>query len=402
MDWRDSPAQAAFREEVRALIEEGLPERYRRSDSVNRWQADRASDDPEARAAARAWSRVLGARGWVAPHWPKEYGGAGMTPMEQFIFNEEMAKAGAPLPASIHGVAMIGPTLIVHGTQAQQQEHLPKILSGEVVWAQGYSEPGAGSDLASLQTRAVREGDDYIVNGQKIWTSGAHTADWLFTLVRTNADAPKHRGISFLIADLKTPGISVRPIINMAWGDDLNETFFEDVRIPTGNRVGEEDRGWYVGMTLLDFERSGISSAVGTKRDVDKLIDYATGAGRQVSRVDSAPTIRAEIADRAIECEVSYQFSLRIMSIQNAGQVPNHEASCAKLFNSELTQRIARTGTRVFGLYANLWDSDDIRAPMQARHTHAYVTSIPSTIAGGSSEIQRGIIATRGLGLPRG
>jgi len=402
MDWLDTPPQAAFREEVRALIESGLPERYRRADSVNRWQSDRASDDPEARNAALEWSKVLGAKGWIAPHWPEEYGGAGMTPMEQFIFNEEMAKAGAPLAASIHGVAMIGPTLIVHGTKEQQEQHLPKILSGEVVWAQGYSEPGAGSDLASLQMRATRDGDDYVVNGQKIWTSGAHTADWLFTLARTNPDAPKHRGISFLIADLKTPGISVRPIINMAWGDDLNETFFEDVRIPVENRVGEEDRGWYVGMTLLDFERSGISSAVGTKRDIEHLASYASGAGREVSRVESTPTIRAEIADRAIECEVSYQFSLRIVSIQNAGQVPNHEASCAKLFNSELTQRIARTGTKVFGLYANLWDGGDQRAPMNAKHTHAYVSSIPSTIAGGSSEIQRGIIATRGLGLPRG
>lgn len=402
MDWRDTPDQAAFREEVRALIDRGLPERYRRTDSSNRWQSDRASEDAEAREAARAWSRVLGEKGWVAPHWPQEYGGAGMTPMEQFIFNEEMAKAGAPLPASIHGVAMIGPTLIVHGTPEQQAEHLPRILSGEVVWAQGYSEPGAGSDLASLQMRAVHDGDDFVVNGQKIWTSGAHTADWVFTLVRTNPEAPKHRGISFLVADLKSPGISVRPIVSMGWGDDLNETFFEDVHVPAGNLVGEEDRGWYVGMTLLDFERSGISNAVGTQREIARLAEYVAGEGRDRARVQDLPALRVEIADRAIECEVSYQFSLRIVSLQNSGQVPNHEASCAKLFNSELTQRIARTGTKVFGLYSNLWDGEDGRAPLRARHTHSYVNSIPSTIAGGSSEIQRGIIATRGLGLPRG
>jgi len=401
MDWNDTPEQKAFRAEVRALIEDGLPARYRSGDE-NRWQSDRASDDPAARDAAREWSRVLGARGWVAPHWPKEYGGGGMTPMEQFIFNEEMAKAGAPLAASIHGVAMIGPTLIVHGTPEQQKEHLPRILSGEVVWAQGYSEPGAGSDLASLQMRAVHDGDEYVVNGQKIWTSGAHTADWVFFMARTNPDAPKHRGISFLISDIRASGVSVRPIRGMNWGDDLNETFFEDVRVPARNLVGEENRGWYVGMTLLDFERSGISSAVGTQRTLRSLVSYAMGEGSDRSRLGQLPVLRTEIAERAIECEVSYQFSLRIVSIQNAGQVPNHEASCAKLFNSELTQHLARTGTKVFGLYSNLWDSRSPYAPLRASHTHAYVSSIPSTIAGGSSEIQRSIIATRGLGLPRG
>ncbi|TAK75790.1 MAG: hypothetical protein EPO16_08380 [Dehalococcoidia bacterium] len=402
MDWADTADQAAFRDEVRALIGERLPERYRGHREDAHWQRDRRSDDPAERDAAMSWTRALAARGWVAPHWPKEYGGAGMTPMEQFIFNEEMAKAGAPLAASLHGVAMLGPTLIIHGTPEQRQEHLPKILSAEVVWAQGYSEPGAGSDLASLQTRAVRDGDEYVLNGQKIWTSGANTADWLFTIVRTNPDAPKHRGISFLMADLKTPGISVRPIINMAWGDDLNETFFEDARVPVRNLVGEEDRGWYVGMTLLDFERSGISSAVGTQRSIRALIDYAAGEGRHQSRLSTVTSLRGEIVDRMIECEVSYQFSLRIVSMQNAGLVPNYEASCAKLFNSELGQRIARTGTKVFGLYSNLWAGDDVRSPMRGAHTHAYVSSIPSTLAGGSSEIQRNIIATRGLGLPRG
>ncbi len=402
MDWADSTEQSAFRAEVHALISEQLPRRYRDRDHDASWQRDRRSHDAAERDAAMSWTRALARKGWVAPHWPTKYGGAGMTPMEQFIFNEEMARAGAPLAASIHGVAMLGPTLIVHGTPEQQQEHLPKILSGEVVWAQGYSEPGAGSDLAALQTRAVHDGDEYILNGQKIWTSGANTADWLFAMVRTNPDAPKHRGISFLIADLRTPGISVRPIVNMAWGDDLNETFFEDARVPVRNLVGDEDRGWYVGMTLLDFERSGISSAVGTQRNVRMLIDYAIGEGHAQSRLTDLPSLRLEVADRMIECEVSYQFSLRIVSMQNVGLVPNYEASCAKLFNSELTQRIARTGTKVFGLYSNLWESTDDRSPMGAASTHAYVSSIPSTLAGGSSEIQRGIIATRGLGLPRG
>jgi alkylation response protein AidB-like acyl-CoA dehydrogenase len=322
--------------------------------------------------------------------------------MEQFIFNQEMATAGAPGAASVHGIAMLGPTMIVHGTEEQRKEHLPRILSAEVVWCQGYSEPASGSDLASLQLRAVRDGDDFVLNGQKIWTSGAGTADWTFALARTDPEAAKHRGISFFIADLKTPGISVRPIIDMGGGDELNETFFEDVRVPASNLVGEENRGWYVGMTLLDFERSGISNAVGLQRNIKDLIDAAANEERDKSRLDRTPTLRGALADRFIEATVGYQFSLLIISMQSAGQVPNHEASVAKLFMSEREQTTALTGTQVFGLYANLWDQDDPRSPMRARHTRAYVMSIPSTIAGGTSEIQRNIIATRGLGLPRG
>jgi alkylation response protein AidB-like acyl-CoA dehydrogenase len=403
MDWSDSEEQAEFRARVRSVIGEKLPERYRgRGRSVS-WQHDRASEVAEERETAMGWNRALGEHGWVAPHWPTEYGGAGMTAMEQFIFNHEMADAGAPMAASIHGVSMLGPTLIVHGTEEQRQKHLPKILSAEVVWCQGYSEPGAGSDLASLQTRAVRDGDDYVLNGQKIWTSGAQTADWTFALVRTEPDAPKHRGISFVMADLKTPGLTTRPIIGMDWGSDLNETFFEDVRVPVGNLVGEENRGWYVGMTLLDFERSGISNAVGIQNTVRGLIEAATtGAAQAQSRLGTTPMLRGQVADRFIEANVGFQFSLLIISMQAAGQVPNHEASVAKLFMSELGQRVALTGTKVFGLYSNLWDESEERAPAEARFTRSYVSSIPSTIAGGSSEIQRNIVATRGLGLPRG
>ncbi len=401
MDWADTPEQAAFRDQVRQLIRDRLPDRYQARRRGIPWQQDRRSDDAAAREAALAWTAALAEHGWVAPHWPKEFGGAGLTPMEQFIFNHEMAEAGAPAAASLHGVQMLGPTLIVHGTEEQRREHLPRILSGEVVWCQGYSEPGAGSDLAAVQTRADHDGDDFVVNGQKIWTTGAHTADWLFGLFRTNPSAPKHRGISFLMVDLKTPGLSIRPIIDMGWGHDLNEAFFEDVRVSRSNLVGEEDRGWYVGMTLLDFERSGISNAVGLRREIGELIAYATGDGRERSRLD-APAIRAEIAQRYIETEVGFQFSLRIISMQTAGLVPNYEASVAKLFMSELGQTIARSGTKVFGLYANVWDQDSPLAPSGAHFTRSYVGSIPSTIAGGTSEIQRNIIATRGLGLPRG
>ena len=399
MDWNDTAEQAAFRAEVRTLIGEKLPERYR--DGRGDWQNDRVSDDPRVRETAQGRVDALAEKGWVAPHWPQEYGGAGLSSMEQFIFNQEMSEARAPRTGG-RGVGLLGPALIVHGTEEQKREHLPKILSGEVVWAQGYSEPGAGSDLASLQTRAARDGDEYVLNGQKIWTSEVHTADWLFALVRTDPDAPKYRGISFLMMDVKSPGISIRPLVDMTDEHWFNETFFEDVRVPVANLVGEENRGWYVGMTLLDYERSNVGGAVMQRRAINELIDYANGDGARVSRLGEVPALRTEVADRYIETEVMFNFSFRIISMQNAGQLPNYEASMSKLFNSELSQWTADTSAKVIGLYANLYDGDDKRAPMQARYARGYVGASPATIRGGTSEVQRNIIATRGLGLPRG
>ena len=404
MDWDDTPEQATFRAEVRALIEERSPEYYRRmrEDGIPiNWMADRASDNPERKQAADDWGEAVSARGWFAPHWPKEYGGAGLSSMEQFIYNQEIAEAGSP-PVGGNGVALLGPTLIVHGTDEQKAKYLPGILSGEVVWAQGYSEPGAGSDLASLQTRAVLDGDEWVINGQKIWTSNAHYADALFGLVRTDPDAPKHRGISFLLVDnIHTDGLEVRPLINAAWEHSFNETFFDNVRVPASNVLGEVNRGWYVAMTLLDYERSNIAGAVAQRRNVRRIISYAqSDEGGPKARI--SPTIRAEIADRYVETEVGFNFSFRIISMQNQGVLPNYEASTAKMFISETIQRVARTGTQAFGLYSNLWDEDEPLAPAKAQFTQRYVLDIPRTIAAGSSEIQRNIIATRGLGLPRG
>ena len=408
MDWNDSTEQAAFRREVKTLIEQRLPAYYRRlsDEGIDEgyeggWIADRRSDDPERRGAAEQWGDAISEHGWFAPQWPKEYGGAGLSPMEQFVFNQELTRAGAPRVGG-SGVSLLGPTLIVHGSDEQKQQYLPKILSGEVVWAQGYSEPGSGSDLASLQTRAVRDGDEYVINGQKIWTSNAHYADAIFVLVRTDPDAPKHRGISFvLVDDIHTPGLNLRPLINMAWEHGFNETFFEDVRIPTSNIVGEENRGWYVGATLLDFERSNISGAVELRRNITQLVDYALSEdGRE--RTDITESWRHEVAERFVETEVGFNFSFRIISMQNAGQIPNYEASVAKMFISESRQRLARTGTKAFGLYSNLWDVREERAPAKAAFIRRYITTIPGTIGAGTSEIQRNIIATRGLGLPRG
>ena len=416
MDWADDEQQAAFRIEVQQVLDKGLPEYYKRlargegsseEGAAGDWVADRKADDPARRDAAKSWANALAERGWFAPQWPKEYGGGGLSPMEQFIFRQEVALAGAPTVGG-SGVSLLGPTLIVHASEEQRKKYLPGILSGEVVFAQGYSEPGSGSDLASLQTRATKDGDEYVVNGQKIWTSGAHHADALFALVRTDPDAPKHRGITFLVLDdIHTPGLTVRPLINMAWKHGFNETFFEDVRVPAANVIGEENRGWYVGATLLDFERSNISGAVAQRRTIDRLFDYAKsndGAAQSKlsGRGGESNALRHEVSERYIESEVGSNFSFRIISMQNRGLIPNYEASTAKMFISESGQRLQRTGTKMFGLYSNVWEPSSPYAAAKASFTQGYVTSVPATIAAGSSEIQRNIIATRGLGLPRG
>ncbi len=401
MDWNDTPEQAAFRDQVSTLIAERLPQRYRdlaaRGSMPERvWENDRKSDQPNERSAAIDWHAALAERRWVAPHWPTEYGGGGLTSMEQFIFNQELAEAGAPGVGG-SGVNMLGPTLIVHGSDEQKEKYLPPILDGGVTWAQGYSEPGSGSDLASLTTRAVRDGDDFVINGQKIWTSAAHTADAMFALVRTDPDAPKHRGISFvMIDDIKTPGITVRPLININGDHYFNEVFFEDVRIPASNLVGELNRGWYVGMTLLDFERSNIGGAVAARRQLRQLITHIQ-QNAQGARERLTPELRQEIVDRWVETETLYQFSFRIISMQASGLVPNYEASTAKLFASELSQRLAQTATKVFGLHAQHWSG----AVPASTFTRNYVGMVPATIRGGTSEVQRNVIATRGLGLPR-
>jgi alkylation response protein AidB-like acyl-CoA dehydrogenase len=400
MDWQDTPEQAAFRTSVRELVEARLPERYRAQAAAGEarerpWETDRKSPDPEARRAAIDWHAALAERGWVAPHWPREYGGAGLSSMEQFILNQELARAGAPSVGG-SGVSLLGPTLIVHGSDEQKKKYLPPILAAETTWAQGYSEPGAGSDLAGLQTRAVRDGDDFVVNGQKIWTSAAHTADALFALVRTDPDAPKHRGISFLmIDDIKTPGISIRPLIDMAGGHYFNEVFFDNVRVPATNLVGELNRGWYVGMTLLDFERSNIGGAVAARRALRRLMDTVEADPILKERAKSR-AIRQELAQRYIETEVMFQYSFRIISMQARGEIANYEASTAKLFNSELSQRLAQTAMQCLGLRGTI-----VEGPEEASFVRGYLGAVPATIRGGTSEVQRNIIGERALGLPR-
>jgi alkylation response protein AidB-like acyl-CoA dehydrogenase len=397
MELRDTTEEAGFREEVRAFIREH-GEKARGGDGAS--EEGESGWSRENRERQKGWREALVQRGWVAPAWPKEYGGAGMTPVQQFILNEELAEHGLSNVGGF-GVMMIGPTLMVHGSEEQKAEHLPKVLRGEVVWCQGWSEPGAGSDLASLQTRALRDGDEYVVNGQKIWTSGAQHADWMYFLVRTDPDAPKHRGISLLMTPMSAPGITVRPLVNMANNAGFNEVFFEDVHVPARNRVGEENRGWYVGMTLTDFERSGIGSAVGTQRRLRGILKQAKDLPAEQTVLDKSSTWRLYMADRWIEAEIARLFSYRNITIQARNQIPNHEASMSKLFTSELGQRIAATHLKLFGLYGMMWDRNRPEAD-RGRAAGAYLSAVSSTIAGGTSEVQRNIIATRGLSLPRG
>jgi alkylation response protein AidB-like acyl-CoA dehydrogenase len=391
MDFSDNKEQAAFRQEVRDFIKTEV-------------KSGEQSDDMERGMYRGAFERLrdlrgkLSKRGWIAPAWPKEYGGAGLDVMRQFIMNEEFASNRVP-PVGGMGVSMVGPTLIVHGNEEQKKEHLGRILNGEVQWCQGFSEPGSGSDLASLQTRAVRDGDDFVINGQKIWTSGAQYAHWMFMMARTDPDAPKHKGISYFLVDMKSPGITVRPLTNLANQNMFNEVFFEDVRVPARNLVGELNRGWYIGTTTLDFERSSIGSAVGIRLQLDGLVEYAKRHEKDgTSRTAQISSLKTELADRYVEANVARLMSYRVVTMQAKGMVPNHEASMTKLFASELNQRIARTGMKVLGLYGQLFGDD---APMKGRYESSYMTSLSSTIAGGTSEIQRNIIATRGLGLPR-
>ena len=403
MDWADSSEQATFRDEVRDFIATELPDPYRDGDSGPlAWSEDRHSGDAERKEVSDTWVRSLASHGWIAPAWPREYGGAGLSPMEQFIFNHEMAEARAPQVGG-QEIAQIGPAIILHGDDRMTERYLPKILSGETNWCQGFSEPGSGSDLASLQTRAVREGDEYVINGQKIWTSNAHRADYIAMLVRTDPEAPKHRGISFLLADMDSAGITIRPLINMGWSHGFNEVFFEDVRVPLDNRVGDEHRGWYVSVTLMDFERSRIRQAVSARRQFDATLDYLNSDdGRAKSCVTRSHALRHEFADRATEIEISFNLAFRVVSMQASGVVPNYEASMLQMSIFETNQRTARTEARAYGLYTNLWDEDEPWAPRNAAPGRGYVQAVAATVAGGTSEIQRNIIATRGLGLPRG
>ena len=388
MDYHDSPEEAAFRREVRDFVSREAPEEYR---VHHRPPVDAGGSGDD---TLQEWRRRVASKGWLAAHWPKAYGGASLPVIQQFILKEEFALQRVIHPGN-RGVEMVGPTIIMHGSDTQKAAMLPPILRGEHVYCQGFSEPGAGSDLASLQLRATRDGDDYVLNGQKIWTSNATTCNRMFLLARSDPEAPKHRGISYFVTPVDVPGLSIRPIPDMAGGADLCETFFDNVRIPAANRIGDENRGWYVAMTTLDFERSGIAGAVGIFLGVRDLIARLPKERMTLAR-------RHRLADFLIAASVARLMAYHVADLQNRGRVPNHEASMVKLFSSELMRRIDTEAVSMFGLQGALWKGNGGREVRDGRYARALSGSLPAVIAGGTSEIQRGIIATRGLGLPRG
>jgi alkylation response protein AidB-like acyl-CoA dehydrogenase len=313
--------------------------------------------------------------------------------------NEEMSIADAPIIGG-NGPKFLGPTIIHYGTDEQKAKFLPGIAKGETLWVQGYSEPNSGSDLASLQTRAVEDGDEWVINGQKIWSSYGHYADWCFMLARTDPDAPKHRGISYFLIDMKTPGVTVRPLINIAGTKGFNEIFFENVRVPKDALLGEKNRGWYMATTTLSYERTAIEAPARAQRILNDLVRYAKLTKKNGHTLAEDPNVRQRLAQMAIEIDVARCLSYRVATTQSRGEIPGPEAPANKVFCSELIQRLAQVGMQMMGLYGQL-EFNTKWAPLKGKIERLYLTSVSGTIAGGTSEIQRNIIAERGLGLPR-
>ena len=384
MDFEFSTEYEDFRKELRSFAENDMPEGF---------DPDEADKDE-----IQGIRQKIAQKGWLTLPWPGEYGGMGAPHLKQMVFNEETAYRR--IPANDNAISMLGPILMLEGTDEQKQKFLPPIAKAEVRWAQGYSEPQSGSDLASLQTRAVEDGDDFVINGTKIWTSGAHEADWLFMLARTDPDAPKHRGISFLLVDMKAPGVEVRPIIDMAGRHNFNQLFFDNVRVPKQNLVGEYNRGWYVGARLLDFERSGVNRSASARRTLEEITDFAKNNTLNGKAMSSISRVKNNLANMAIEVEVSRMISYRIGYLQSKGEVFNKEASMGKMFGTEMVQRIYSAGMDMLGLYGTLQQGSKY-APLNGRIQKGYLASYSATIAAGTSEIQRNVVATRGLGLPR-
>ena len=352
---------------------------------------------PEAveRGYDRAFSKKLAERHWIGLAWPREYGGQGLGPLEQMIYTEEMILANAPRGHHFVAERQVGPSVIRHGTEAQKREWLPRIMNADVSFALGLSEPGAGSDLAAVTTRAERDGDEYVVSGQKIWTSGAHQSDAIWLVVRTDPAAPKHKGISCLMVDLDSPGVSIRPLYDLTGGHHFNEVFFDSVRVPVDRRVGEENLGWYILAEHLDFERSGIERLI----DLEYIFHDVIEEARRRSTAGRSPSaVRSSLAELSIELEVGRLLCYRVAWMQSTGQVPNAEASEAKIFGTEWSQRMMATAMQVFGPGGGAVRAGErLGAVVQ----HGYLNAVSRTIAGGTSEIQRNIIATRGLGLQR-
>jgi len=395
MDFRYSPEQEAFRKELRGWLEANLPHELCVDDPVD----ERVAPDRETFERRRLWQRRMWEAGWVGISWPREWGGRGASLLEQVIYDEEVFRARAPVLPGYSGIGMAGPVLIDCGTPEQQKRHLTRILTGEDIWCQGFSEPGAGSDLAGLSTRAEDRGDHFVVNGQKVWTSGAQFADWIYLLVRSDPAAPKHKGISFLLVDMRTPGVVVRPLVLMNGHQHFNEVFFTDVVVPKQNLVGRKNEGWAVAITTLMYERAA-GGGRGHERQLARLLALARSVEREGGPAWDDPRVRQSLAQLAIECEALRLTRMRSLTRRLRGEPPGPEGSILKLFGSELGVRIADAAGELLGARV-LLNAPAADAPDTPRWFNRVVSARQYTLAGGTSEIQRNIIGERVLGLPK-
>jgi alkylation response protein AidB-like acyl-CoA dehydrogenase len=391
MDFRDTPEEAAFRSELRDWFENNLPEGWRDRGP------ERGRMDEE---VSREWSKKLSDAGYSGLTWPKEYGGQGAPYTHQAIFLEETARAETPDHIGVIGLGMAGPTIIAHGTDEQKSRHLGKILSGEEVWCQGFSEPGSGSDLASLRTRAEIDGDDYVINGQKVWSSFAHIADYCILLVRTDNDAAKHHGITYLLVDMKTPGVDVRPLKQITGDPEFNEIFFSDARVPRANILGNENEGWKVAMTTLLHERGTLGFALTARLEVlmRKVVKLAQETRHNGHRAADDPVLRDKIARQWVELQGLKFLNYRALTALVKTGIPGPEGSVAKLHWSESNQRLTKLALEILGSRSQLDEDDGV---WQGFWQYQQLRSRGNTIEAGTSEVLRNIIAERVLGLPR-
>jgi alkylation response protein AidB-like acyl-CoA dehydrogenase len=395
MDLKFTPEEEAFRQEVVEWFDKNLPPREERPRAGGLGEETAAEFDK-----ARRWHRQLYEGGWIGMSWPQQYGGRQATLIQQVIFQQEAARLGAHPGVNIIGIGMIGPTIMQWGTEAQKQRYLQPMLAGEEIWAQGFSEPGAGSDLASLQCAAVRDGDDYIVNGQKVWTTGAQWSRWIELLVRTDPSKPKHEGISCLIVDMQSPGITVRPLKQITGDASFNEVFFDNVRVPRANLLGPENDGWKVAITTLMHERATIGGLGVGEGALEQLVDLARRVRRhgKIAAQDSA--VRQQIAQFAIEIKAARYAGLRRLTKQLRGEPPGPEGSAGKLTLTELQLKMSRFAYELLGPYAALIETSPHRLGRGQWATRV-MEARGISIAGGTTEIQKNILAVRALRLPR-